>query len=293
MDRPIVSEYLSKAMPSDEDVHMQLLAMSIHPIKSCAGIAVDAARVEPRGLAGDRRWMLVDAQGRFVTGRQYPVLVRVQPQPQPDGSLRLHAPGQPELTLRPPGVEAERIAARLWDDRVELRAADDSASDWFSTLLGIRCRLAFQAEDSIRAVDPDYGAAGDQVSLADGYPLLLIHRPSLDALGAQIGRAMDARRFRPNLLIDGGEAWAEDRWRRLAIGECVFDLVKPCARCTFTTIDPDSGERSRDGEPLRTLARTRRGANGVLFGMNLIPRRSGWLRVGDRVRVLAAGGAAQ
>jgi uncharacterized protein YcbX len=134
--------------------------------------------------------------------------------------------------------------------------------------------------------DP-HSQTGDEVSFADAFPLLLISRAALDGLNARLAKPVSMLRFRPNLVVEGVAAHAEDGWKRIRIGEVEFDVAKACTRCVFTTVDPMRGERDPDGEPLRTLIGYRRTADGVTFGQNLIPRSAGSVRVGDAVEVLA------
>ncbi len=262
----------------------RLAVLACYPVKSCAGMALDAATVGARGLAGDRSWMLVDAEGRFVTGRQEGRLVQVSARPGPDG-LELAAPGMPTLRIRLPDGSA-RSTVTVWRDTVDAADAGDAAAEWFSHFLGRTVRLVHADAAMQRPVDPDHAQPGDEVGFADGYPVLLLSRAAVDELSDRVGRPMDWRRFRPNLLIEGVPAHAEDSWRRVRIGAVEFDVVKPCVRCVFTTVDPDSGERDGAGEPLRTLASYRRGPKGVTFGQNLIARGSGTIAVGDAVVVL-------
>jgi uncharacterized protein YcbX len=262
----------------------RLAALACYPVKSCAGLALDAAAVGARGLAGDRAWMLVDAEGRFVTGRQEGRLVKVCARPGPDG-LELAAPGMPSLRIGIPDGHT-RSKVTVWRDTVDAADAGDAAAEWFSRFLGRRVRLVHADAAMQRPVDPEYARAGDEVGFADGYPVLLLSRAAVDELSARVGRAMDWRRFRPNLLIEGVPAHAEDGWRRVRIGALEFEVVKACVRCVFTTVDPDSGERDVAGEPLKTLASYRRGPRGVTFGQNLIARGSGTIAVGDAAMVL-------
>lgn len=263
-----------------------LAAIVVYPVKSCAGNALPAAQVEARGLAHDRRWMLVDAGGRFLTGRQWPQLVRVQAQPLGQDRVRLEAPGMQTLEV---GIEpgAARIDTSVWDSPVSAVDAGSAAADWFSAYLGRRVRLVHADAHMRRPLDARHSRPGDETAFADGYPLLLLSLAAADALSARVGRDLGWRRFRPNLLVDGVAAHAEDDWRRVRIGDLEFDVVKPCVRCVFTTIDPDRAIAEADGEPLATLKSYRRGPGGITFGQNLIARGHGVLRVGDPVEVLA------
>jgi uncharacterized protein YcbX len=264
---------------------MHLSALYLYPVKSCAPLAVSDAAVEPRGLAGDRRWMVVDGNGRFVTGREQPRLVLVRAQFDGD-AVRLAAPGRPPLRLEPPPADAPRLAVQVWRSQVDAAAATAQADDWISDHLGIPCRFAFMDAEAVRPVDANYGRDGDEVSFADGFPMLLIGEGSLAGLNARLARPVSMQRFRPNLVVGGTEAHVEDGWHRLRIGTVEFERVKSCSRCVFTTVDPDTGARDADGEPLRTLTTYRRMAGGVLFGQNLIPRSAGMLRCGDVVEIL-------
>lgn len=275
-------------MPVTYDPSMIARVSTIHiyPIKSCAPWTRDEAVVEPRGLAGDRRWMIADAQGRFLTARQHPRLTLVRAEP--DGeALELAAPGRPSLTLRSP-LSGPRIEATVWKNVVQARAADAAADAWISGFLGQPARFVHMDAECVRSVSPDYGRPGDEVSFADGYPLLLISQAALDQLNAKLARAVPMLRFRPSLVVTGTLPHAEDGWKRIRVGEVEFDVVKPCTRCVFTTVDFERGEFDPSGEPLRTLTTYRRTPKGVTFGQNLIPRGTGVVRVGDAVEILAA-----
>lgn len=261
-----------------------LRGLYLYPLKSCAPLAQSSAVVEPRGLAGDRRWMVVDAAGRFVTGRQQPRLTLIRARPDGDDALQLDAPDMPPLRLAPV-CDGERVAATVWGSQVASLPGDAAAEAWISRFLDQPARFVHMDQAALRPVDPDYG--GGAVSYADGFPLLLISAAAMDGLNARLARPLSVLRFRPNLVVDGVDAHAEDEWKRIRIGEVTFDVVKPCTRCVFTTVDFERGVRDEDGEPLRTLIGYRRGPDGVTFGQNLIPRGPGRIDVGDPVEVLA------
>ncbi|HWS26725.1 MAG TPA: MOSC domain-containing protein [Xanthomonadales bacterium] len=267
-------------------MYPRLAAICVYPVKSCAANELESAQVEPRGLTHDRRWMLVDDHGRFVTGRQLPRLVQVRATPQGHDRLRLEAPGMALIEIAAP-ADAQRIAATVWDSAVSAADAGPEAARWFSDYLGRPVRLVHADAAMQRPLDLSYGLPGDEVGFADGYPLLALSRAATDELSARAGRELGWRRFRPNLLIDGVPAHAEDAWRRVRIGMVEFDVVKPCVRCVFTTIDPDTGVAETDGEPLTTLKGYRRGAKGITFGQNLIARGAGAIRLGDPLEVLS------
>jgi uncharacterized protein YcbX len=268
-----------------------LSAIHVYPVKSCAGHAPPSARVEPRGLAGDRRFVVVDHDGTFVTGREEPRMTRIAPELTAAG-IRLHADGREPFDVIAPHGNAERMAVSVWDDRIDAAVCDPAADAWITAFLGRPVRLAYMDDYAPRAVSLDYGRAGDVVSFADGYPLLLLSQAALDALNAKLAAPIPMTRFRPNLVVAGTAPHAEDDWRRIRIGGVEFDVVKPCVRCVFTTVDGERGAFDPSREPLITLKTYRRSPQGITFGQNLIPRGKGEIRVGDAVTVLESKPAA-
>jgi uncharacterized protein YcbX len=266
-----------------------LAAIHIFPLKSGAPVTLVDAVVEKRGLARDRRWMIVDADGKFLTGRQQPRLTLIRATVD-DDALLLAAPGMPELRVDAP-IGGARIESAVWGARVDPLPAAAAANDWISTYLGAPHRLVHMDAACVRPMkakyDGRYGEDDDEVSFADGFPLLLISQAALDQLNAKLARPVPMLRFRPNLVVSGTPPHAEDGWKRIRVGAIEFDVLKPCTRCVFTTVDFDQGRFDPDGEPLRTLLTYRRSLDGVTFGQNLIPRSRGPLRVGDAVEVLA------
>lgn len=272
---------------------MHLSSLHRYPLKSAAGIAVEALDITPRGPQHDRRWMVVDPDGRFVTARQCSEMVLIRAEVMGTG-LRLSAPGQPDLVVAPLPADAVRGQVSIWKDTVEAAFADAAADAWLSTFLRRPVRLVHMDDHARRAADPAYAQPGDEVSFADGYPLLVISQAALDGLNARLadtGRTpVVMAQFRPNLVVADAAAHAEDDWSRIRIGRIEFDAVKVCTRCVLTTVDPVSGMRRDDGEPLNLLKAYRRTPEGITFGMNLIPRLgprgTGKLRVGDAVTAL-------
>ncbi|GEC20160.1 MOSC domain-containing protein [Pseudonocardia hydrocarbonoxydans] len=271
---------------------LSLTAVRRYPVKSCRGHDVDSAVVEPWGLAGDRRWALVDDDGVAVTARRHPRMVLITPEPADDGLL-LRAPGAEPLAVPVPGP-GPLTDVRVFSDTVGAVAAAPAAHAWFGEVLGAPVRLMYLDDPRRRPVDPAHGRDTDVVSFADGYPLLLTTQESLADLDARTGGAapLSMTRFRPNLVIAGAPAWAEDGWRRVRVGDATFRVVKACDRCVLTAVDPETAETGP--EPLRTLARHRRWDGKVWFGTNLVPDTPGAvLRVGDAVEVLETGPVAQ
>ncbi|WP_307828046.1 MOSC N-terminal beta barrel domain-containing protein [Nocardioides sp. SYSU D00038] len=266
---------------------------SIHrfPVKSCRGESLESAVVEPWGLAGDRRWMLVDDDGVVVTARTLNRLVLVHPELTATG-LRLTAPGVPALDVPMPGP-AEQVPVRVWRSELTAAATGPEVGAWFGEAVGAAVRLVHLDDPTRRPTNPDFSGPHDRVSFADGYPLLLATEESLAALDAVVRARSPEReplpmaRFRPNVVVSGAEPWAEDDWRRIRIGDAVFRAVKGCDRCVMTTIDPDTAVREK--EPIASLARVRRWDGATWFGVNLVPDTPGaTLRVGDPLEVLEA-----
>jgi uncharacterized protein len=261
---------------------IRLSGLYVYPIKSCGGTAVEEWEVDERGLRHDRRWMLVDETGRFMSQRQLLRMARIGVRFAPDG-LIVDAPGMPSLGVpfRPP--DGKLRLARVWEDLVEVSSVGAEADRWFGEFLGARCRLVHLPDRSPRPVDPDYGRATDQVGLADAFPFHLISATSLAELNTRLEQPLPIDRFRPNLVVGGCEPFAEDGWGKVRIGPITLHVVKPCARCVITTVDQRTATKTK--EPLRTLATFRRKGNKVHFGQNLVHDGKGILRVGSPIEV--------
>ncbi len=279
---------------------MLLTGLFVYPVKSLRGCAVDRAEVDELGLAGDRRFLVVDGTGSFLTQRALPRMARIATS-LGSGALVLSAEGSGAVSVpRLGGAAAERRVS-IWSDP-GLRAEDcgDEPALWLGDFLGVACRLvrigpAFSRPIPARKIPPGLSGRPDpqhRVGFADGYPFLVVGDASLGDLNRRLSAAGEAPvpidRFRPNLVVSGGGAFEEDRWKRLRIGPVTFHSAGPCARCAITTTDQGSGERGQ--EPLRTLASYRRNPDkpgDVNFGQNLIHEtKSGMLRVGDPVEIL-------
>ena len=249
-----------------------LTGIAIYPLKSGAGVDLDARDVEPCGLRGDRRWMVIDADGVCVTARERPQLLRMRTRITSAG-IRLETDGREPLSVRYPDSGAR--AARVWIRGQECSALDagDAAAHWMSDAIDKSVRLVAMDQRAKRRPDPDCTRPEDEVSFADCYPVLAIGRSSLDDLNTRTPAPVSMRRFRPNFVVGGGAPYAEDEWRRIRIGSVEFEEVENCERCELPTVDPASGVPDARREPMRTLARYRRRATGTV-------------RVGDRVIVL-------
>ena len=257
----------------------------LFPIKSCGGYAVDSADLEMRGFVGDRRYMLVNEQGLFLTQRTHPkmALIRVTPA---DSGYTVSSDGHASWRL-PVATESGDIRrVTVWRDEVDAAVASAEINDWFSTVLGIPTQLVYMNNPHSRRIKSGYGHEEDDLSFADGAPVLLISTESLVALNQKLDEPVEMLRFRPNLVVQAGAAFVEDDWRRVVIGEASFDVAWPCTRCPVPTVNPATGEKDAHGEPLRTLNSFRKTSAGTTFGQNLIPRRLGRVRVGDSIEII-------
>jgi uncharacterized protein YcbX len=260
---------------------MRLVALHLHPIKSCAGIAVARAEVTRRGLRHDRRWMVVDENGRFLTQRTLPEMALVRPSLHERG-LRVTRDPLPPLDLPFTFSNGTSIAIEVWSHQGPA-VRHDEGSAWFSRALGRSAQLVCMPDEIVRPVRWEQAEPGDEVSFADGFPLLVANASSLEDLNQRSNFRTDVRRFRPNLVVDGAPPWAEDCWRALRVGAVSLRVATPCARCVIPGIDPDTAESTP--EPLRSLATFRKREHEVYFGVNAIPDGVGEIEVGDAVTV--------
>jgi uncharacterized protein YcbX len=261
-----------------------IAALHVYPVKSCRGIALEQAELTPRGLRHDREWMVVTPDGRFLTQRELPRLALITPDLD-DGTLRLQAPAAGAVGVPLDAVDASPRTVTVWNDTVLARDQGDLAARWLSDFLQRSVRLVRFDPAERRGTDPAWSAGlPGESAFSDGYPVLVLSRASLDDLNARLPRALPMNRFRPNLVLDGCEPYAEDTLRVLHSGPVTLRLVKPCTRCIITTTEQATAERDGD-EPLRTLRgyRWRAELRGVIFGQNAIVERAGTLRVGDPV----------
>ena len=270
-----------------------LTGIAVYPLKSGAGVDLDASEVERCGLRGDRRWMAIDGDGVCVTARERPQLVRMRTEIIRTG-LRLEMQGRESLTVRYPEAGSRAARTWIWGQACSALDAGDAAARWMSDAIDKPVRLVAMDDGTKRRPDPDCTLPEDEVSFADCYPVLAIGQSSLDDLNVRTPAPVSMRRFRPNLVVSGGPPYAEDDWRRVRIGSVEFEGVENCERCELPTVNPDTGIPDPKREPMRTLARyRRRTTGGVFLGQNLVPRCAGTVRVGDRVVVLESAARVQ
>ena len=259
---------------------MHIQDIYIYPIKSLGGIRLENARLMEKGFENDRRFMLADKNGRFLSQREHPRMALLQTD-LVDKGIAVYSKQEPEnKTLIPLPFKPKKnreILVTIWEDKVKAQLADESISSWFSDFLGQACKLVYMPHASRRQLKPKYTVNGEAVSFADGMPYLLISQASLDDLNSRLKEPVSMNRFRPNIVISGGTAFQEDEWDVIQVGDARFKITKPCARCVVTTIDQQSGQKSK--EPLTTLATYRQKNGKVMFGQNML------LLEGDQISV--------
>ena len=267
---------------------MHLSALYRYTLKSCKAEPLQQASFDELGLSGDRRWMLVDeSNGRFFTQRALPHMSQLSVSWNANGGVTLSAPGLEALDVPvPQDLEANLRGVTVWRDTLRVPDAGDQAARWVSEFIGKPTRMVHVPKERARWLPSGYGTVEDKVGFADGFPLLLIGQASLDDLSTRIGRPQEMLRFRPNLVVEGAEAFAEDGWKRIRIGDLEFRLLKGCSRCILTTIDPATGERNEDREPMSTLKTYRESEGQIWFGQNMVNDGPGVLEVGMKVQVL-------
>ena len=265
---------------------LTLAALHIYPVKGLKGIDLAASRCTERGLEHDRRWMVVDANGDFLSQRELPKMATVWTDID-ESALSLSAPDMSTVDVPLDPRPSPVMKVRIWQSVCEAVPVSSYADAWLSDYLGRACRLVYMPETTRRASNAAHGGEGNLVGFADGYAYLAITEASLTDLNARLAArgqlAVPMNRFRPNLVVSGAESFAEDGWKEIRVGEAVLRAVKPCGRCQVPTTDQTTGEVTGP-EPLATLGTFRDSAQfGTTFGMNLVTVSPGALRVGDRV----------
>lgn len=261
--------------------------LAIHPVKSFAQQRVERWTVDDFGFAGDRRWMIVNADtGQFISARSHPAMIRLNGFIV-DGGLLLQgsqlSPGTDDLFVVTPSEIHREVT--IWGDTCTAHDAGDSAAVWLSQLLNDNLRLVYMPESTHRQVSLKYAQPGARTGFADGFPFLIISEASLEQLNSKLADPLPMSRFRANIVVSGCEPHEEDNWQRIRIGTVEFSLVKACTRCVLTTVDPATGERS-GSEPLQTLSTYRRTDKGIIFGMNAVQHSSGEIAVGMPVEIV-------
>jgi uncharacterized protein YcbX len=262
---------------------LQISELYIYPIKSLAGIAVKEATVSATGFEYDRRWMLVDENNRFISQREVPQLALLHVTIERTGLRVTHKIKRDSIAIpfTSSGIE---VAVSIWDDTCTGEYVIKEIDDWFTAILGLKCRLVYMPDTSKRLVDQRYAPGNSITSFSDAYPFLIIGQASLDDLNSRLEEALPMNRFRPNIVFTGGKPYEEDLIAHFKIGEVNFYGVKLCDRCVITTIDQNS--LSKGKEPLKTLSEYRRKNNKILFGQNLVHEGDGVITVGDCLQII-------
>lgn len=261
---------------------IEVSELAIYPVKSLGQMAVNSVRVGRFGFELDRRWMVVDADGHMITQRKKSRMCLIQPRVS-GNSLWLHASDMPDIEVLC-SPDSSRRPVTVWEDQCLALDCGDEIAEWLSQFLNMECRLVFFPDDEIRQVDPVYAEPGDRTAFSDGFPVLLISQASLNDLNRRLAAPVSMRRFRPNLVVAGCEPFAEDKWKKIRIGEITFRIAKPCSRCVIPNIDPETAEKS--AEPNRTLSSFRRRDNKIFFGQNVIADNQGKLELGMSIEIL-------
>jgi MOSC domain-containing protein len=271
-----------------EGVVMHVVSLHTYPVKGCHRVDHDEITVQPWGVVGDRRWLIVDEKGGAVTQREVPALTGLRADLTPDGELRLSLPDRDDLTIAEP-VVGPLVPISVFAWRGQATLADLAAHEWLTAGLGVPVRLVWQDDPGRRAPDSPNVRPGDRMMFQDDFPVSLANLASLAALNNLIAESgsvegpLPITRFRPNIVLDGAQPWAEDGWtgRRLRVGEATFHVPEGSGRCLVTTTDQETGERGH--EPLRTLGRHRNFDQRLLFATLLVPDGPAPVRVGDRL----------
>ncbi len=265
---------------------LKVSELYIHPIKSLGGISLQSAEVTDRGLKHDRRWLLVDGNNCFFTQRDFPRMTFLKTNIT-DGILEVSEKNNPINKIEIPigKFTDEELQVKIWDDAVAANVVDKRCNKWFSDFLGINCKLVYMPDETKREVSKEHAKENEIVSFADGFPFLIIGQSALDDLNRRLNNPVPITNFRPNIVFTGGDAFEEDNWSEIRIGEMTFFAVKPCARCVITTIDQETAAKNK--EPLATLSTYRRKGSKILFGENLIHKGTGQINVGDEIKIIS------
>lgn len=256
--------------------------LNIYPVKGMRHVALNESWIEPRGLRGDRRWVVADESNRFLSQRETPEMATYQPSLIGEHlQIRHESNG---LAMVPQGRGPTTLVT-VWNDEVPAIPAGSITTQWITKALDRPARLFYFPEGSRRPVHPDFSDPTDHVSFADGFPILIVNEASLEELNSRLAEPVPMERFRGNIVVSGADPWEEDEWKVIRIGDVTFRAPKPCGRCIVTTTDQITGER-KGPEPLATLGKYRLQGKGVMFGVNLIPNGEGKIRVGDEVEIL-------
>lgn len=262
---------------------LTLTEINIYPLKSLGGISLDSTFAGERGLKYDRRYLLVDENGEFLTQRNLPKLALLKLSFAKTGFNVLNIIDNSFITIPFESEGTEKVKVQIWDDVCSSLRVDKKLDEWFSDILKFKCSLVYMPDNEKRIVEKKYETADHIVSFADAYPYLIIGQSSLNDLNSRLENPIPMNRFRPNLVFSGGNPYEEDNWKVFKIGDVNLKAVKPCARCTITTTDQQTAERNK--EPLKTLSEYRKIEGKVMFGMNVVCNKQGFVKIGDKIEL--------
>lgn len=264
---------------------IKVTGLSIYPVKSLAGINLKQSELDIMGLKYDRRWMVVSPEGKFMTQRTFPQMALIHTEIN-NGALTLRKEGMDNHSVPTTSHDSAMMEATVWKDTLKVHKVSNETDVWLTQAIGEACHLVYISDDVMRQCDLEFANEGEQTGFADGFPILIISEASLDDLNQKLNNKVDMRRFRPNIIIDGCEAFAEDQFTSFRIADIPMRGVKLCSRCPLPTVDPDTGIKTSQ-EPIATLMKYRKWDNKVFFGINVIHESEGTLKVGDKL-VLAS-----
>jgi uncharacterized protein len=261
-----------------------------YPVKSMGAVSHQTAYCHARGMEYDRSWMIIDENGKFLTQRELPKMALVQPEIITKNGifeglqLRYEADTISIEAAVATGLANPSIITKVWDDTVQVQAINGPINTWISEILGQKVQLVYLPTSNLRLVDERYRKnANDSTSLSDGYPYLIVSEASLQLLEQKVGAKIDIRRFRPNIVVTGCTAHAEDTWGGIMADGVSFFGVKPCARCPIPNIDPNTGQKILP--VLKSLSSYRMINHKVYFGQNLVISATGLLSVGNQLTI--------
>lgn len=256
----------------------------VYPVKSLGGTSVTSAMLTERGFEHDRRWMLVDENNQFLSQRECAGMALLQAERTEDSLLITHKISGDKIILPLQPQTTSTMMVDIWSDRCRAQMVSDEANEWLSQMLSLHCKLVYMPDTTRRRVDGRYAINKEITSFSDGYPTLIIGQASLDDLNKKLEHPLGMDRFRPNIVFTGGDPYEEDNFKHFKINNLAFFGVKLCGRCNITTINQNTGEKSK--EPLRTLATYRYKNNKIYFGQNLLHKGEGSISVGDAIEVI-------
>lgn len=262
---------------------IKVTSLIIYPVKSLAGIELQESQVDNMGLKFDRRWMLVSPEGKFLSQRTMPQMALIKTEideSQGSAQLILSMDGKGSHNVSATNADSERMDVLIWGDELQVQKVGAESDAWLSDCLGVDCHLVYIDDDVMRQCDLEFAEEGEQTGFADGFPMLFISEESLSDLNQRLDNDVDMRRFRPNVVISGCDAYAEDQLSVFSIAGVSMKGVKPCSRCPMPMVDPDLGKRVGQ-EPIATLSKYRKWNNKVFFGMNVIHQQQGVIQLGD------------